>query len=314
MNGCLLCGSSAATELHRGSDRLYATTDKIFAVVRCQACGLVRIDPQPPDAELHRYYPKQYWFEPKPTLAGRLEEVYRKLMLRDHVAFAKKVLAGKRARRVLDVGCGGGLFLRELREPGIEVFGLDVSVEAAKVAMRQNQVPVTVSDLQAAPFASGSWDLITMYHVLEHVPAPPQFLRAVAGLLAPGGSLIAQVPNLDCWQYRVFGAKWSGLDIPRHLNDFRLSDMRRMMEGCGFEIVRVKHFSWRDNPAGVVTSLFPNLEPVARVVRRLDGGPLAKLGKDLLYLCLVMLAVPFAALEAAFGKGSSVMIEARPKR
>ncbi len=307
---CILCGTSEARPLHRGTDRLYATTAEQFSVVCCNACGLVRMDPQPPAGELHRFYPKQYWFQPKPSLAGHLEEIYRKLMIRDHVAFARAC----QPARVLDVGCGGGLFLRELRTPGMKVYGLDVSVEAASVALRQNNVPVAIGDLRAAPYPQGSMDLITMYHVLEHVPDPASFLRAARGLLRPGGSLIAQVPNIDCLQYEWLGAKWSGLDIPRHLHCFKTFDMKRMLESSGYEIVRIKHFSWRDNPAGLATSLMPELEPVARTVRKLDSGPVAKLCKDLLYLGLVVLSLPFAALEAALGKGSSVMIEAKPSR
>lgn len=309
---CFLCGSEKFAELHRGTDRLYRTTDCVFSVVQCNGCGLARLHPQPAPDELHRFYPQQYWFDSKPTLAGRLEELYRKLMLRDHTGFARRALGG--GTRILDIGCGGGLFLRELRRPGDRVFGLDVSVQAAAVAWRRNQVPVAVGDINHAVYPAASWDLVTMYHVLEHVPNPRSFLNAARELLAPNGKLVVQVPNIDCWQYRILGSRWSGLDIPRHLTDFRLSDMRRLLCGCGFDIVRVKHFSWRDNPAGFATSVAPDLEPVARGVRCLDGGPIAKLGKDLLYLGLTVLSLPLAATEAAFGHGSSVMIEARVRR
>lgn len=310
-SNCLLCGSASTTKLHRGTDRLYATTSVDFDVVRCDSCGLVRLDPQPPAEELHKYYPQQYWFAPKLTLAGRLEELYRKMMIRDHVAFARGAVQGKADARVLDVGCGGGLFLRELRTDAMRVFGLDVSVEAARTAEAQNAVHVAVGDLRRAPFVAGQWDLITMYHVLEHVHDPREFLRAARELLAPQGRLIAQVPNIDCLQYRMLGGKWSGLDIPRHLHEFRTSDMVRMMEACGFVVERVKHFSWRDNPAGLATSLLPSLDPVARVIRKLDSGPVSKLCKDLAYFGVMIACIPFAAFESALGRGSSVMLQAR---
>lgn len=312
---CILCGATEYRLLHQGTDRLYATTRETFSLVECANCKLVRMDPRPPDDELHKFYPGQYWFQPKPSLAGRLEELYRKLMIRDHVIFtlrASLINYFQAPKRVLDVGCGGGLFLRELRRPGIDVVGLDVSVAAASVALRQNGISVAVGDLRSAPYPAASMDLITMFHVLEHVPDPMSFLNAAKGLLKPGGSLVAQVPNIDCLQYKWLGAKWSGLDIPRHLHCFKTSDMKRMLEACGYKIVRVKHFSWRDNPAGLATSIFPALEPVARVVRKLDRGPFSKLLKNFLYLALVMAAIPFAAVEAALQQGSSVMIEAKP--
>jgi hypothetical protein len=80
---------------------------------------------------------------------------------------------------------------------------------------------------------------------------------------------------------------------------------------CGFEVVRRKYFSLRDNPAGLASSLAPALDPMARRVRRLPESAGARLAKDLVYLALVVAALPFTLLEAAFGAGSTVMIEAR---
>ena len=118
---------------------------------------------------------------------------------------------------------------------------------------------------------------------------------------------MVQVPNAASWQFRVLGERWNGLDIPRHLQDFRPEDLRDMIERSGFEVMRVKHFSWRDNPAGLATSLVPSLDPMARRIRRLPSGFLHLAG----YFALVAASVPFALLEAAFGHGSSVMMEAR---
>ena len=146
-----------------------------------------------------------------------------------------------------------------------------------------------------------------MFHVLEHLPDPVSYVNAARGLLAPGGRLVVQTPNLDCWQYRVFGDRWSGLDVPRHLYNFRRRDLLRMLEACGFRIVRVKHFSWRDNPAGLATTIAPDLEPVARAARRDQPRNAFWLW---LYFALTVAALPFAALEALAGHGSSIMAEA----
>jgi SAM-dependent methyltransferase len=154
-----------------------------------------------------------------------------------------------------------------------------------------------------APFPEGSFDLITMFHVLEHLKDPAGYLAAARRLLAAGGKLVVQTPNLDCWQYRLFGARWSGLDAPRHLYDFRLEDLRSLLENNGFRICRVKHFSWRDNPTSLATTIAPHLEPVARAAR--GARP-----RNALYLALTLVSLPFALLEAVFGHGSSVMLEA----
>jgi SAM-dependent methyltransferase len=312
MSACLLCGSEKSLPLVRGSDRLYGTTTEQFSVVRCGRCGMARLDPQPQANELGRYYPADYWFAPDESAAGRLEEAYRRLVLRDHVRFAARALAKSRARGpLLDVGAGGGLFLGMMRERGSRVLALDFSPRAAAVAWKQQRVPAVCGLLERAPLAAGRFAAVTMFHVLEHVPDPRAYLIAAARLLAPDGRLIVQVPNAACWQFRLLGAAWTGVDMPRHLHDFRACDLEKLLESCGFEVLRRKFFSLRDNPAGLASSLAPGLDPMARRIRGRRESSAGRLVRDLLYLGLVIASLPFAALEAAFHAGSTVMMEAR---
>jgi SAM-dependent methyltransferase len=315
MSGCLVCGSGRAARLFRASDRLYRTTAKEFDVVRCGDCGLLRLDPQPPADELRRYYPANYWFSPGETMASRLEEAYRRLVLRDHVRFVEGALrqAGANSGPLLDVGCGGGLFLGMLRERGFRVVGLDLSREAAQVAWERQHAPALCGTLDDAPFGPRSFAAITMFHVLEHLPDPRRFLRAAHQLLRDEGRLVIQVPNAASWQFRLLGGAWNGVDVPRHLFDFRDRDVEKLAESCGFAAVRRKYFSLRDNPAGLASSLAPGLDPMARRVRGTpEDGP-ARLTKDLLYLGLVVAALPFTLAEAACRAGSTVMLDLRKR-
>ena len=291
---------------------MYHTTTRQFSVVRCEQCGLLRLDPTPSPEDLKRYYPDNYWFTPDQSAASRLEEAYRRLVLRDHVQFVAQALADSKARGpLLDVGCGGGLFLGMMRERGLRVVGLDFSREAAGIAWRQQQVPAMSADLLQAPLRAGSFAGLTMFHVMEHLYDPAAYLRAARELLAPDGRLVIQVPNAGSWQARLLGRAWNGADIPRHLTNFRGRDLEKMVEGAGFEVLRRKHFSLRDNPAGLASSLAPSLDPMARRVRRVPETGSARLMKDLTYFGLVVASVPFAVAEAACGAGSTVMIEAR---
>jgi len=312
MSGCLLCGSATASLVFHGPDRLYHTTTQEFDVVRCGGCGMLRLDPQPPPEELRRYYPGNYWFAPDASAAGRLEEAWRRLVLRDHVRFVTQALRGSKASgQVLDVGCGGGLFLGMLRERGYRVVGLDFSAEAAAVAWRRQQTPAVVAEFANSPLRAGSFAAITMFHVMEHLPDPLRYVEAARDLLAPDGRLIIQVPNAASWQSRVLRGAWNGMDVPRHLFDFRDSDLEKLLERGGFRVVRRKYFSLRDNPAGLASSIAPSLDPMARRVRRTAEGSGARLAKDLVYLAMVMASVPLTGIEAAFRAGSTVMMEAR---
>jgi SAM-dependent methyltransferase len=314
MSACLLCGSRGSELLFHASDRLYHITAENFTVVRCAQCGLVRIDPPPPPAELGRYYPETYWFAPGESAATRLEETYRRIVLGDHVRFVERALRSSSARgRLLDVGCGGGLFLGMMRGRGFHVAGLDYSPSAAGIAWHQQHAPAVAGDLARAPFGDHYFAGITMFHVLEHLYDPRAYIESARDLLQPDGRLVVQVPNAASWQAKLLGPAWTGYDVPRHLFDFGAQHLERLLESCGFEVLRRKHFSLRDNPAGLASSLAPGLDPMARRVRHILENPAARIAKDLVYLALTVAALPFAVLEAACGAGSTIMLEARPR-
>ena len=311
---CPACDNAYSRELFESTDVLYATTTRRFQVVECVQCRLIRLSPWPTPSELRHYYPETYWFAAGNGTAARLEESYRRFVLADHVRFVRRAVEnGGEAGPVLDVGCGGGLFLRMLAERGIPVVGLDFSLDAASVAWHGNRVPAMCATLTRAPIQPGSCAAITMFHVLEHLYDPGAYLDAAHELLKPNGRLVIQVPNAACWQFLLFGDRWNGIDVPRHLINFKESDIVGLLEACGFEIVHRKHFSWRDNPAGLATTLAPSLDPMARRVRRIKDSPGLKLFKDIVYLGLVFASIPFTIIEATCYAGSTIMIEARKK-
>ena len=292
MTSCAICGEQDSRVLYRGADRLYGTTAEIFSVIECRNCGMARLDPRPSDLAAH--YPPLYWFSGGPA------NIYRRLVLRHHIRFVRQALGT--GARVLDAGSGGGLLAAQLRRHGVQAFALDIAPVAAKLAARAGAASVT-ADFAHPPFADTSFDVIAMFHVLEHVPDPRCHLRTAHRLLAPNGCLVIAVPNFDGLQRRIFGARWNGLDIPRHLHHFRGRDLRALLEQTGFQVTRTRHFSWRDSPAGLATTLAPALDPMSRLVRQRASANAA-------YALLTALSVPFAALEAATKHGSTIIMQA----
>jgi SAM-dependent methyltransferase len=312
---CPACGHGDYKSLFHGTDRLYGTTDRSFTVVECSQCRLLRLFPQPEPGELAGYYPANYWFNPAAGAASSLEERYRRFVLGDHVRFVEGAIeaAGERGP-ILDVGCGGGLFLRLLRERGHRVIGLDFSLDAAQVAWRQNRVPALCATLTRAPLPPRTFSTITMFHVLEHLYDPIGYCDAARELLRDDGRLVIQVPNAGCWQFLLFGEHWNGIDIPRHLINFKEKDLVNLLDVCGFEVVRRKHFSLRDNPAGLATTLAVGLDPMARRIRAQKESPRQRLFKDAVYFSLMLACLLPTAVEAACRAGSTIMVEARKKR
>jgi len=307
---CPLCRAAGARPRFRQTDRLYRTTSKLFNLVECAACGALYLSPPPSREELARAYPAGYWWAAgnEGGLARRLEGLYRRAVLRDHVAFVTRAI-GPPPARILDVGCGSGDLLAALHERGYSCTGMDDS-PAALAAASQHGVAALLADYHAAPLRPESFDAVGMFHFLEHISDPACALRFAHHVLRTPGRLIVQVPNAASWQSAMLGARWSGLDVPRHLVNFRRGNLERLVEQCGFRIVRRKHFSLRDNPAALATSVAPGLEPVSRRARRREGVA-ARLALDLAYFALVVAAMPLAAAEAVVGRGGTIMLEAQ---
>jgi len=169
--------------------------------------------------------------------------------------------------------------------------------------------------LIAARFPDQSFDIVTLFHVMEHVTNPRRVLSEVARVLKPNGVVILQVPNIESWQFKIFGARWYGLDIPRHVIDYSKKSMLKLLNDTGFVPRHIKHFNLRDNAPAFVSSIFPSLDPVSRAVRHRKHGVresvLTAWSRHAAYLSFVICAYPFTILEAAFGRGATVMIEAR---
>ena len=129
-------------------------------------------------------------------------------------------------RRLLDVGCGEGAFLAEMRRAGWDVQGLEPDATAAATA-RAAGVPVVERPLEPHAFPSGSFDALTMNHVIEHLHDPIEALRICHDLLSPGRVLWIATPNLGSRGHDLFGRDWVGLDPPRHLVLFTRSSLAR---------------------------------------------------------------------------------------
>jgi len=314
---CPVCLNPVTAPALVGTDFLFESTSKTFTLYSCEACRCLFLHPMPDSREIERFYPADYWWNARRSGGlKKLESVYRKLALRDHIAFITKA-AGNRGVDVLDVGCGSGTLLGLLKQRGFRVTGLDFSAEAAAIAKAENGVDVAVGTLEEAHFPAESFDVVTLFHVMEHVTTPRQVLAEVSRVLKPNGVAILQVPNIESWQFKIFGARWYGLDIPRHVIDYSRNSMLKLLADSGFVVNRIRHFNLRDNGPALVSSVFPSLDPVSRSVRHRkrnnDESRPVEWFRHLTYLLLVTCAYPVVLLESAFGCGATIMIEAKKK-
>jgi len=274
----------------------------------------------PDSRQLASYYPSGYWAGPPATDAAavrqRLTERYRRAMLRDHLRFVRHAIdaqrrLGKARVELLDVGCGDGLFLQALGHEPCE--GLDFSAGAV-AACRARGIQAGCGALEANPFGGRQFDLVTMFHFLEHVSPAAPTLEHIKRLLGPSGEIVLQVPNAASVQAHVLGRYWAGYDVPRHLITYTTQTLRSVLGRHGFEVIQISHWSIRDNPTTLANSLTPWLYPPARVSRGLARGRWRAWTADLAYLFLSTALLPVTLLESAIGLGAAVMVRARPTR
>jgi SAM-dependent methyltransferase len=186
-------------------------SDTGYDLARCRSCGLAFTDARqapPPEA----LYPP---FEQQDTAAQRATRDALSVFQRQRAAVVE---ARKRSGRLLDYGAGAGQFARFMSRRGFEVVGLEpFSLGAPSEAPGLTLLRAPLASVKAS---LGTFDVITLWHVLEHVPRPVELLAELKGLLRAGGVLVVSVPNLASWQARVFRGRWFHLDPPRHLLHF----------------------------------------------------------------------------------------------
>jgi SAM-dependent methyltransferase len=285
----------------------------------CEGCGLGRYVPMPSEDEIAALYPSDYYGQPGEKFRPLIEWLVRAVASR-HIRF---LCAGlPRGARVLDVGCGRGVILGPLADRGYEAHGMEVSADAVRGADSRAKIRIAPT-LAAADYDAESLDQIVIWHVLEHLRDPRATIEECFRILKPRGRLIVAVPNFSSWQARWTGEGWFHLDPPRHLYQFPLAALRRMLEREGFECGSSYHFSLRQNPFGWIQSVLNRIRPehpnhLYTVLQTSGAGGKLPFGERIGALALLALgtlpALAMSVAEAVLGSGATVHVVAtRPE-
>lgn len=238
---CNLCGSDERRLLCTGYDRDIPQNTRVYSLQQCARCGLVYLSPRPDTPEeLAEIYPPSY--ESYVGEGQGLLMRMRRAAWRPEVA---EILARTGpASRILEIGSATGEFLAELRLRGrTNLIGLEPGVEAARIARERHGLEVRTGGLDDADLPAGSFDLVLMRHVLEHVPDPRATLATIARLLRPGGYCIFTIPNIDSHTTRIFGADWYGYQVPRHFFLFPRRALGTLLRLVGLRVEHVVYIA-----------------------------------------------------------------------
>jgi SAM-dependent methyltransferase len=239
---CPMCGHHNERELFVGSDLLHPT-EEAFRLVDCLNCGHIFQNPRPTAAVIDRYYPENYIpflraIEDEPSPFKRLERSYGR-----HMRCGRVHRAAGKVGNLLDVGCATGIFLDGMRRLGWQVAGVEPSASAVAYARSRFGLDIFEGRLEDAGYPDASFDVVTLWDVLEHVHEPRVVLAEIGRILRPGGLLVLSLPNPDSLEARLLGTHWLGWDLPRHLNLFRPMFLQKHLAQAGFRTKRIESFT-----------------------------------------------------------------------
>lgn len=211
-------------------------TQEHFTIQECNQCGFWFTNPRPSLKEIGRYYKSENYISHSSTQKGFVNKIYNLVRNRTLVQKRKLIESLTDKRNLLDIGSGTGHFVNECTNNGWNVIGLEPDIDARKFSanhFNNSLFPLEHLSLQEQE----SFNVVTMWHVLEHVYNLREDLKQITSLICKEGYLVIAVPNresFDAFHYKEF---WAAYDVPRHLSHFSEKNMIQLIEQFGMKYV-----------------------------------------------------------------------------
>lgn len=219
----------------------YLVSKETYDLLRCTNCDFVWTDNAPDAANIGSYYVSEEYIAHTDTQSGLINRLFH--TARRYMLSRKRLLIHKntqeQSKTLLDIGCGTGYFLNYMRANGWNVNGLEPSQSAREFARKQFALSIQPSE-NIETLADSSFDVITLWHVLEHVHDLKGTVNHLHRLLKQNGLLVVALPNRDSWDSRFYKQSWAAYDVPRHLWHFNPASFAQLIELSDFELIGKK--------------------------------------------------------------------------
>jgi 2-polyprenyl-3-methyl-5-hydroxy-6-metoxy-1,4-benzoquinol methylase len=257
---CILC---------KTSERELLIDKDGWTVYRCPTCGLGFLDPRPSESEIEGLYRSDYFSERYDGGIDPDSPQYKKRLSGEwhRTKFIKSV---KRSGHLLDIGCGYGYFLDASRREGYKVHGLDVSEWAAQYAIEKLGLSMTIGKIGDVNLPPQNFDIITMWHSLEHTPNPHMALQRAKSWLKKDGILVIDVPNHEGTDARRIWHEWDGWSLPYHYWHFTSKSLKQLLSHHGFTVI--KHKDYHSDVVKENLKRIPIISLFARLIAKLYSG------------------------------------------
>ncbi len=255
---CRFCQSRNAGLLFRSLDmhgRHILSSNK-FDVYQCPECGVIFPETSVNSQYYSRYYPHDYYeSETKSGFVNQALLFFSIIVIRlkEFEILNYTGFKGSGKIRILDIGCGAGDFLANLNSARFEKYGVEINPQGCKKCT-ERKLNVRAAELKDAQFNSGYFDVITMWHVLEHLNNPLDVLREARRILKAKGILIISTPDTDSLGFKYGLKNWFHLDSPRHLILYNYNSLSLLLERAGFKAEYSRNYFY-DYPLDLFWSL-----------------------------------------------------------
>ncbi|MBL4652030.1 MAG: class I SAM-dependent methyltransferase [Flavobacteriales bacterium] len=236
LESCPICKSSENQPFLECTD--YTVSRETFSIVECLSCRFRYTNPRPNEEEISPYYKAEAYISHTNSGKGLVNFIYkqvRKYTLGQKFKLISNLVSGN---TILDYGSGAGAFLNYCKEKNWTTKGVEADKETREKVIKEFGLEV-ISPAQISTLGKQEFDVITLWHVLEHVHQLKETLGVLINSLKQDGVLIIAVPNCASHDAKHYGKEWAAYDVPRHLYHFRPDDISSLFKEFDFKVVDV---------------------------------------------------------------------------
>jgi len=224
----------------------HSVSGEEFELIQNLEYGFLETTPQPSSDKLHEYYKSEDYISHTDSKRNLFEKAYhlvRTISLKKKLRLINSSVS--KSKNLLDVGCGTGDFLQTAQQNNWQVSGIEPNEQARHIANKKTNN--SVFEIEALlKFESNSFDVITLWHVLEHLPNLEDHIRVFKKLLKPKGTLIIAIPNYKSYDAKHYKQFWAAYDVPRHLWHFNQASISKLVSKQSLKVKKVKPM-WFDS-------------------------------------------------------------------
>ncbi|MBQ8760157.1 MAG: class I SAM-dependent methyltransferase [Bacteroidales bacterium] len=247
----------------------YFLSQEDFEIYECKDCKLLFTVPCPTPSEIGKYYKSEEYLSHNEEKKGLVPTIYnfvKKINIKNKFKIATDGISSDIS--LLDIGCGVGDFLLHAKNNSCKITGIEPSEDAREIAEKKLDTQIlSPEELQNIP--DESFDIITMWHVLEHVANLKEEIYHLQRLLKKNGRLILALPNYKSYDAEYYKDKWAAYDVPRHINHFSEESIRNIFKETNVQLIDIKPLKWDSYYISMLSEKYckHNLSFVKGVVR-----------------------------------------------